>query len=138
MSTLGTVGRDNSGRSWRSRMHAHAMLYAVVGLVLVDCGGMQVMDRKTSPDGTTEAVVVGLVSRVDYRNVELRDTRNPSHRAVVFRSENSRIATRWLSSTELAIYYSEDGATLIDARPRNYFLGNVGASPQVRVRLRPV
>ena len=119
-------------------MRGRAVLCAVVGLCLVDCGGMQVMDRKTSPDGATEAVVVGLVSRVDYRNVELRDTRNPSHRAIVFRSENSRIATRWLSNTELAIYYAEEGATLIEARPRKYFLSHVGRISLVEVWLRPV
>jgi len=119
-------------------MRARVILCAAVGLLVVDCGGMQVMDRKTSPDGATEAVVVGLVSRVDYRNVELRDTHNPSHRAVVFRSENSRIATRWLNSTELVIYYSEDGATLIEARPREYFLSHVGRISLVEVWLRPV
>ena len=112
---------------------SRVVLCGAAGLCLVGCGAWQVMDRKTSPDGKTEAVIVGISGRVDYRNVELRDTHAASLKLVVFKSQDTRITTRWLRDDELAIYYSE-GGTLIWATPKNYFQGH----RYVLVRLRPV
>jgi hypothetical protein len=114
------------------------VLFVVVGLCLGGCGAYPVMERKTSPDGKIEAVVLGMSGRVDYRNVEVRDTHDPSHKAVVFRSEHTIIATTWLSNTDLVIYYEEEGATLVCASPRSYFAGPSGSLPVVLVRLRPL